>query len=403
MNKTTVCVVGAGPAGAILSYLLARNGIDVTLLEAQKDFDRDFRGDTLHYAVMENLDQMGLAERLLTEKPHYKLKQLSIGLEDNRVNLVDFSRLRTPFPFVTVMAQTDFLQFIADEASQYPHFHLRMHTRADDLIRKNGRICGVIYRSGKEKGEIEADLVVACDGRSSKLRRLVQLEPQPLSDPLDVLWFRLPRLANDPKLQLGGGFAGGRTPIVVIERTNHFQIGITVPHGKYRHIKREGLPALHQRLIDGIPAFADRVHLLDDWRKVAFLQVTDSRVKRWYRDGMLLLGDAAHVMSPVGGVGINYAIQDAIVAANVLVEPIKQGMVSDTHFAKIQKQRRFPTWLIQTFQAQVQKRIIDPSREDEQPFNFPWFVRWLPRIPIFRDVLSRLIGSGLSKVEVKVG
>lgn len=402
MIKTAVCVVGAGPAGAILSYLLARNGIDVTLIEAQKDFDRDFRGDTLHYSVMENLAEMGLADRLMAAKPHYKMRQMSVEINDKSYPIVDFGHIKTEFPYVTVMAQPDFLQFITDEAQQYPHFRLMMRTIATDISRQDGKICGVTVRQGQETMEIKADLVVACDGRSSKLRQLAGLTAVPLTKPLDVLWFRLPRHDADEQMQIGGGVLSGNRPIVIIERVDHHQIGVIVPHGHYRQIKSEGLDAFRQSIVDQIPQFADRVHLLDEWRKIAYLQVTGSRLEKWYTDGLLLIGDAAHVMTPIGGVGINYAIQDAIVAANVLVEPLKNGSVNNSHFAAIQKQRQRPTALMQTVQVQAQKRIIDPARAEDVPFQFPKFARWLPSIPLVRNIIPKLIGSGLSHVKVKV-
>lgn len=401
MIKTAVCVVGAGPAGAILSYLLARNGIDVTLIEAQKDFDRDFRGDTLHYGVMENLAEMGLAERLLASKPHYKMRQMSVEVDQKSYPIVDFGRVKTAFPYVTVMAQPDFLQFITDEAAQYPNFRLMMRTQAVDLIYKDGKVRGVEVRREREADQIEAGLVVACDGRSSKLRRLLGLTAVALTDPLDVLWFRLPRHDIDEPMQIGGGVLSGNRPIVIIERTDHHQIGIIIPDGHYRQLKSEGLEAFRQSIVEQIPAFANRVHLLDAWQKINYLKVTGSRLEKWYKDGLLLMGDAAHVMTPIGGVGINFAIQDAIVAANVLIEPLTHGTVTDAHFAEFQKQRQLPTRLIQTVQAQAQKRLIDPARE-EGAFQFPRFGRWLPAIPLLRNLIPRIIGSGLSRVKVRV-
>ncbi|MEM7331657.1 MAG: FAD-dependent oxidoreductase [Chloroflexota bacterium] len=403
MIKTTVCIVGAGPAGVILSYLLAKNGIDCVLVEAQKDFDRDFRGDTLHYSVMENIHQMGLANNLLATVPHYTMRKMFLDTPKGRLPLVDFERINTPFPYVTVMPQQDFLSFVTTESTAYDNFHLMMRTVAQELVRdENGRICGVQVRQNNELKQINADLVVACDGRSSKLRRLAGLQVDLLTDPLDVLWFRLPKFDNDPELQIGGGFSGGSTPVVVIERHDHYQMGIVVANGQYRQLKSKGLEELHHRIVQSIPQFEDRVNHVDSWRKVSYLKVTGSRLKQWHKDGMLLIGDAAHVMTPLGGVGINYAIQDAIVAANVLLEPLKSGQLQSGHFEEIQNQRQRPTRWMQFFQTQAQKRILDPARTDDTPFEFPRFMRWLPRIPLLRDLLPRMIGSGLSRVEVKV-
>ena len=378
------------------------NNIQVTLLEAQKDFDRDFRGDTLHYSVMENLQQMGLAERLLAEKPHYKMSKLGFGGGSDRQATVDFGRIDTPFPFVTMMAQPDFLDFLVEETRSFDNFRLRMQCAAREIHKSNGRITGVEYRSPSESGTVDADLVVACDGRNSKIRKLLELIPTRLTDPLDVLWFRLPKYESDEQMMLTGAFTGGRTPVIVLERLEHFQIGIVVPQGFYGRLKKSGIESLQDRMRESVPELADRASLLDDWDKVAYLQVTGSRLKQWHDANALLIGDAAHVMTPIGGVGINYAIQDAIEAANVLVPHLKTGTIDSSLLARIQALREPAVKRIQWIQTVVQKRILNPARANDRPFEMPWIARWIPRIPVIRDLPAKIIGGGLARVTVQV-
>lgn len=407
-HQSTVCVVGGGPAGMILAYLLARQGITVTLLEAQKDFDRHFRGDTIHSSIMENLDQMGLAEKLL-QLPHQKADRLGFGDENDptkRVIIADFSRLKSKYPFVTLMAQSAFLDFMAQEAGQYATFNLLMPAIAQELITEvgpNGEVVrGVRYRSGQTWGEVRADLVVAADGRTSKVRELAKLELMPLAAPMEVVWFRLTRRPNETRVS-SGLITGGPTPFIILQRDDHWQIGLPMPHGGYRQLRDQGLAAFQQRLIDAIPELADRVPVeLAEWRDVALLNVRSARLQQWWRPGLLLIGDAAHVMTPVGGIGINYAIQDAIVTANTLVEPLRQGTVITEHLAAIQQAREWPTRFIQAFQRNAQRIVIKPTLASGEAFTVPRFVHWLPHIPILRTLPARMIGQGVRRVDVKI-
>ncbi|MEM7134633.1 MAG: FAD-dependent oxidoreductase [Chloroflexota bacterium] len=402
-HESKVCIVGGGPAGMVLAYMLARNGISVTLLEAQKDFDRQFRGDTIHAAIMENLDQLGLAERLL-QKKHYKVANITLGDSQNsdNVQLATFSRLRTKFPYVTMMDQSRFLDFMAHEAAQYPEFNLLMRASAQSLITEGDEVCGVQYRQGREWGEVRATLTIAADGRSSKVRKLAGLIPKPTTEPMDVLWFRLPKDEHEEVEEGLGIQAGGRLPFIRLERNDHWQCGLIVPDGGYQMLRKEGIAYLHELIIGAAPQFKTRiVETLHDWKNIAWLNVTGSRLDQWWQPGLLLIGDAAHVMTPIGGVGINYAIQDAVVAANVLSGPLQNGALTTDHLAEVQRQREWPTRFIQNFQAAAQRRILKPGVSIDEPFVIPRFVRLARHIPGIRGLLPRLISFGVRRVQVE--
>ncbi len=398
--KTQVCIVGGGPAGVILAYQLVKNGIEVSLLEAQKDFDRNFRGDTIHFKSMELLHDLGLSDGIFS-LPHHTMAQLGVEFDGETINFIDFSRQNTRFKFVTLVDQALFLQHVIDQLKDESNFKLMMQTQGRDLMWEDGKVVGIHTRTAGVEDMIRADLVVGCDGRNSRIRKQADFEFTETSNKIEVLWFRLPRKASDATIQLAGGFAGGRTPIVILERHDHFQIGLIVPEKGYRQLRNEGLEQLHERIIEGVPAFADRVDTLDDWNKIAFLSVAGGRVKQWWRDGLLLIGDAAHVMTPLGGVGINYAIEDAIVAANELVPALKGNGVETRHLAKIQAQRDRPIRIIQSIQGNAQRRIITPGLLNDEPFSFPPFMRILPNVPVLRDLPSKFIGGGFSRVRVK--
>ncbi|WP_017656119.1 FAD-dependent oxidoreductase [Fortiea contorta] len=394
VQTTNCCIVGGGPAGVVLALLLARQGIAVILLEAHKDFDRDFRGDTIHPSVMEIMQELGLSDRLL-QLPHHKMHQIRIQTPQETVTLADFSHLKTSYPYITMLPQVKFLEFIIQEAQKYPNFQLVMGANVQELIESDGVIQGVRYRGGGGWHEIRAILTVGADGRHSKLRQLGGFESKESSPPMDVLWFRLPRHPQDAEGGMGRISQG--QILVMLNRGDEWQMGYVIPKGGYHQIRAAGLPAFKESIVIAAPELSARIENLQDWSQIAFLSVESSLVKRWYRQGMLLIGDAAHVMSPVAGVGINYAIQDAVVTANLISQPLKNQQIELHHLAQIQRQRELPTRIIQAFQTLIQQRIFAPVLSSHQTFQPP---AWL-RFPILRDIPARLIALGVFPVHVQ--
>ncbi len=421
VEQTTCCIVGAGPAGAVLALLLARQGIPVMLLEEHMDFDRDFRGDTIHPSVMQIMDEIGLADRLL-QIPHSQLDSIPVQTSAGIVTLANFRRLKTRYPYIAMIPQVYFLEFITTEAKNYPNFQLVMGARAEKLIEENGKICGVHYRRQDGWHEVRALLTVGADGRFSRIRRLAGWEPIKTAQAMDVLWFRLPAKPGDSD-QSSGRIAKGHVLIFLhrlapthvatntnvsvssqseaVQEEDYWQIGYVIPKGGYQKIHAAGLEAFRNEAAEMMPEFADRLNSIQAWKQISVLSVESSRLRRWYRPGLLLIGDAAHVMSPVAGVGINYAIQDAVEAANVLSGSLKRGHLEARDLAAVQRKREWPTRIIQGFQNLIQRRFVSGVLDSDKPVVLPSKMRLLLRIPILRDLPARFIGFGVWPVHVK--
>lgn len=401
VRETTCCVVGGGPAGVMLAFLLARRGVPVILLEAHKDFVRDFRGDTIHPSTLDVLHQLGLADRLL-EMPHGKMRRLKIVTPLGSVVMGDLGRLRCRYPFVAMLPQERLLEFLVHEAENLPSFRCEMGANVQRLIEEQGAIRGVRYRGADDCWhEVRAVLTVAADGRFSKLRALAGLEPVKTAPPMDIVWFRLPRLPGDEQDD-GTIYINDGHLAVLLDRKDEWQVGYVILKGSLQQVRAAGIDELRHSLRRVVPWLGDRVDLLHDWKQTTVLSVESSLLKEWHKPGLLLIGDAAHVMSPVMGVGINYAIQDAVETANLLAEPLKRGKVENADLAAVQKSRKFPVRVIQALQRMVQNRIAAPALRADQPFRIPWFLRLLLRLPVLRSIPAGMVAYGIRPVRVRM-
>jgi 2-polyprenyl-6-methoxyphenol hydroxylase-like FAD-dependent oxidoreductase len=376
----------------MLGLLVARAGVDVLVLEKHADFLRDFRGDTIHPSTLEVMHELGLLDRLL-KLPHQEVRELRAQIGDVVVPIADFTRLPTRCRFLAFMPQWDFLDFLADEAACASGFRLQMRAEVTGLVEDSGRVVGV--QADTEAGPItvRADLVVAADGRHSRLREQARLPVKELGAPMDVLWFRLSRTPADGG-QTMGRFDVGRI-FVMIDRGEYWQCGYVIPKGRFDEIREAGLPAFRQQVARLAPLARAPVEELRTWDDVKLLTVRVDRLDRWYRPGLLCIGDAAHAMSPVGGVGINLAIQDAVAAANILAAPLRSGSVTSEHLARVQRRRQWPTRVTQRLQVAVQNRIIAPVLGQARPLRPPLVVRWVAAFAPLRRIPARLVGIGI--------
>jgi 2-polyprenyl-6-methoxyphenol hydroxylase-like FAD-dependent oxidoreductase len=395
--KTTCLVVGGGPAGMVLGLLLARAGVAVTVLEKHADFLRDFRGDTVHPTTLDLLDELGLGEQF-AKLPQSHVTRVGLPTAEGMVQFGDFSGLKGPHNYIAMVPQWDLLDLLADAAKQEPTFTLRMETEAVDLLWDHGRVTGVKYRtSAGDTGEIHADLTVAADGRTSVLRSAANLRVKDYPTPLDVWWFRLPREETDPEGVVG--VMSRARAMVLLDRKDYWQTATLIRKGSDAEHRKQPVSEMVRSIAEVAPFLADRVDAVRSWDDVKLLDVRVDRVTRWYRDSLLLIGDAAHAMSPVGGVGINLAVQDAVAAARLLAKPLRDGTVSTRDLAKVQRRRLLPTVLVQGGQRFLHSKVLRPALagklEIARATKLPLPVRVMRRFPWFRRIPAYVVGRGI--------
>jgi 2-polyprenyl-6-methoxyphenol hydroxylase-like FAD-dependent oxidoreductase len=395
--KTTCCIIGGGPAGIMLGFLLARSGVDVTVLEKHQDFFRDFRGDTIHPSTLELMYELGLLDKLLAIR-HSEIHKASAFVGDQTVIMADLAHLPTHAKFVALMPQWDFLNFLASEASKFPTFKLRMGWEATDLIQQNGVTIGVVAKTPEGPVEIPATLTVGCDGRQATSRHVANLPLVEEGVPIDVLWFRLSRSLDDP--ENGLGYMNYGRFIVLINRLDYFQIAFLIPKNGFEKIQQQGLTAFQQNIAQVVPFLADRVVEIDSWDKVKLLTVQVNHLTEWSSPGLLCIGDAAHAMSPVGGIGINIALQDAVATANILTEALRSHSLTQHHLRQVQQYRERAVRNTQRFQVFVHG-ILNRVLSDPSPMKLPLSVRVLTTIPGFKYLTARFIGMGLQPEHIK--
>jgi 2-polyprenyl-6-methoxyphenol hydroxylase-like FAD-dependent oxidoreductase len=389
--RARCCIAGGGPAGMMLGYLLARAGVDTIVLEKHGDFLRDFRGDTVHPSTLEVMHELGLLDEFLL-RPHQKVRELGGEIGGETAMVADFRHLPVRCGFIAFMPQWEFLDFLARHSAQLPSFRLRMRAEVTDPIEESGRVSGVRGRNADGSFEVRADLTIAADGRHSILRERAGLEVEDFGAPMDVLWMKLPKHERDPTAILARIGAGHM--LVTLDRGEYWQCAYVIRKGGYDELRRAGLPALREGIDAVAPFLAGRTGSLRDWDAVKLLTVQVNCLRRWHRPGLLCIGDAAHAMSPVGGVGINLAIQDAVAASNLLAPHFKTGTVTEDDLAAVQRRREFPTRMTQRMQLFVQERVIGRVLAGGGPSRLPWPVRLLQRFPRLRRIPARLVGMG---------
>jgi 2-polyprenyl-6-methoxyphenol hydroxylase-like FAD-dependent oxidoreductase len=382
----------------MLGFLLARAGIPVVVLEKHNDFLRDFRGDTIHPSTLELLDQLGLIDEFL-KLPHSKVSSVQMQTTAGQTVHVSLERLPSKFPFIAFMPQWDFLEFMTQQAKQFPTFTLLRNAEVIDLVQKDGQVTGLRYRDAAGEHELEAVLTVGADGRTARTRDAAQLPRLETSPPIDVFWFRLPRHPDEVAAVFGR--LGPGLLLVMLDRNDYWQVAFVIPKGKGDEIRARGLEQFRRDIVRVAPELGDRVGGIRSWDDVKLLTVRVDRLTRWHKPGYLAIGDAAHAMSPVGGVGINIAIHDAVVAGNVLWQPLSKGHVRDEDLAEVQRRRERAVRVTQSFQTLVQSRVLAPALLSSRAPSIPWIARLVLRIPFLRDLPPRFIALGVDRPRVE--
>jgi 2-polyprenyl-6-methoxyphenol hydroxylase-like FAD-dependent oxidoreductase len=393
------CIAGGGPAGMMLGYLLGRAGVKTVVLEKHADFLRDFRGDTVHPSTLMIMQELGLAEEFL-KLPHSEIRALSLEVGDTSLKIAEFARIPAPFKFVALMPQWDFLNFLAAKGRRFPSLTVMMSSQVTGVIETSGQVAGVKATTLNGPIEVHADLVVGCDGRSSTVREASGLVVRDLGSPIDVLWFRLSKKAGDPVDVLGR--LGASTMIVTIDRTDYWQCAFVIGKGGIGVVHAAGLEAFKAAVADGARFLSDRVHELKSFDDVKLLSVSVDRLTTWSKPGLLCIGDAAHAMSPVGGVGINLAIQDAVATANLLAAKLKAGTLRDDDLVSVQRRRLFPAKLIQAIQVAVHNRILKPAISgNAAKLKVPWVLKVLNGNAALRRWPAQILGLGVRPEHVR--
>lgn len=393
-----LCIVGGGPAGLFAGLLFARAGVPTVVLEKHADFLRDFRGDTVHPSTLRLLHELGLLDRFLL-RPHNRVHDIRAYVGDRLIEVADFSHFDPRWNFTALMPQWDFLDFIADEARLYPHFRLLTQAEATGLVRERGRVVGVAYRKDGEQRQIGARLVIAADGRGSRLREEAQLPLRTLGAPIDVFWFRIPKRPT-PKNETTGIFTRGRL-MALLDRGDYWQCAYVFPKGQAEEVRARGLDAFRHDVVRSAPMLADEIGAVTSWDDVKLLSVALDRLERWHEPGFLVIGDAAHAMSPIGGVGINVAIQDAVAAANLLAAPLAKRQDVDGLLDNVRARRMLQVRAVQAFQKAAQDRIITPLLEGSAPVTVPLPLRLLARFPLLRRLPAAFLGFGIRPEHIR--
>jgi len=392
-TKTQVCIIGAGPAGVIAAYLFALRGVSVVLLEGEKDFDREFRGDTFHASSLEVLEQLGFADDVVA-LCNSKVGQLNFKSAEHSLQVADFSAMECKFPFVGIIPQEKFLSYMVSKAEVLPDFKILMGARVKELIQVDGKITGVKYKQDDKEYDLGSLLTIGADGRGSTARRLANIKLGKTAPPMDVLWFRV-TIPKDVELKESVDVrVGSGTMLVMVNRGDYIQCGYIIMKGSYKELRNEGIEHFHNEVKTLAPELTSTISEIGDWKQCAILSVVTGCVEQWCQDGLLLIGDAAHIMSPVGGVGINYAIQDAVATVNLLADAIKEERLSITDLAKVQSRREPAVKFIQTFQMFAQKRIITSALKSDKPFSPPLPLRVVSKLPFMRKRIAKFLAYG---------